>query len=418
MPNGDETTLHGSKRAERPTSPESGVSDHAVVSKHCPDDHQESGRPWDILSAVLDSISIRFQSAQEIVQYASSQAMDLADDPALYVVLAGQAALQPYEAPSIELAAGDALLIPTGPAETTPHDDYFSPPLPITCSTKNCTCMQNTAADDGQQARLLVVVYRQQSPQLHPLCLGLPRAIPLPQAMDVQCQPVLAPAIASMQAGVGRRQAGGLLHSRHVGPDCLYVESLRQALTHAAPVSQGLLQAICDADLAPVLNLVYRKPAEDWSLESLAAEGLHVEGVVRPSLQIVDGRFAHGMDHRPSHAPGLQNVGRCGPGHQADRFRGRLREPDVFQHRVQTLVGANAFGLPRSLASNAERDSPGTSVNLPCQASVSRPTSRSKIFCANSRAVWSLVEDVSSSESSKDAMDIRRRKRRATRTHQ
>ncbi len=238
---------------------------------------EEGTEQRDILSVVLDSLDVRCRLVGETLIGTSPTTGPRDVGPVFYIILDGTCwSCRPGENP-VRLAEGDLLVLPLGGVHRLSDAPFVPAPRLDRHAWEHMVDLGIAQRSNG--ARLLQGSIEYSTPRPHPLCHDLPGEIHLKGANTAESQPILAPVIRAVQCASRERGAGKSWLLNLLG-QLVFVEAVRKAISSRAPIQPGLMRALGDPELAPTLALVYRAPAREWTLASLA----HEAGMSRSSF--------------------------------------------------------------------------------------------------------------------------------------
>ena len=196
---------------------------------------------------------------------------DLPDSASLIVIARGSAQLELEMEKSDQttvLSSGDVALLPNGGAHIL--RDGKDSPLHVLGSGQ---CQRSTAANpvrlggEGARTTLVAGAFRYGAGRRIPLFERLPPVIHI-AASDARVSPWLSSTVQLLIAESAAHSAGGTgVVSRLV--DVLFVQALRTFIMSGKCKECGL-RALGDAQIGKALQLVHERPAESWTVESLA----------------------------------------------------------------------------------------------------------------------------------------------------
>ncbi|MGH7427117.1 MAG: AraC family transcriptional regulator [Candidatus Methylomirabilaceae bacterium] len=199
--------------------------------------------------------------------------------------------------PPTRLEAGDILAIPHG----DPYTLASSPGLPTYHEDAALKWFRQMAAGElpfvvveggagGERIHVLCGFLACDIQPFNPLLTGLPRMLvmhPLDGSESDRLRQLVEVAMAEA-------------HERRAGRDCvllrlaelMFIEVVRQHLAQLPAEHTGWLAGLHDAIVGRALDLLHRRPANDWTVESLA----RAAGLSRSALSE---RFTHFVGHPP-----------------------------------------------------------------------------------------------------------------------
>ncbi len=234
-------------------------------------------RQRDILSALLDSLDVQCSLIEEISLPEAGETSAGDVGPVFYAVTEGTCWFHRPGVNPVELNGGDLLVLSLGGV----HGLSNAPTSQLTHSDRRASQDVATMGIPGErkEVRLLRGHVRHLAPSPHPFFLGLPSTIHLKDSTNTASQPVLAAAIRAMRY-IAREPTDGAGSIMNLLGQLLVLEAIRSTVASQEFVQPGLLRPLSDPELAPTLALVYRAPAREWTLESLA----HEAGMSRSSF--------------------------------------------------------------------------------------------------------------------------------------
>lgn len=187
-----------------------------------------------------------------------------------YVVARGSAWLDVGEL-EIPLSTGDAVILPSGAAHAirdVDRSDVWPQGFDYAACPRGAHSHVAQLGGDGPVTSIITGHFTMRGTPKNALLASLPPAIHLP-AGAVSASPQLAglvPLILSESASPG---AGGSIVLARLA-DLLLVHALRLWVSTAGQSACGL-RAVSDAAIGGALRLIHARPAEPWTVQSLAA---------------------------------------------------------------------------------------------------------------------------------------------------
>lgn len=246
---------------------------------------EAGGRPKsDPLSAVLDTFALRLTAAREIALQAPWSIALNRSGPCFYAITEGECWFRGGDRPKTHLLCGDVVVLPLGGfhgLSDSPAGLHNAPGSlatgsltagPLTSEDPFCDASPDRCENAKCAARILYGHYDFRSPTPHPICRAMPQVIHLRHTLDSHCEPVLAAVLPALSELLEDDRAGTPSIVDRLG-QIVFSEVFRKSLPPASDNGTcGLLHAICDSELGPVIGLIHQMPAHPWSLTSLAAE--------------------------------------------------------------------------------------------------------------------------------------------------
>jgi AraC-like DNA-binding protein len=227
----------------------------------------------DVLSDVLRSMGLSSMLFGRL-ELGAPWAFRMAERPlfSCYIVARGSAWLTVEgDRQPLTLSAGDVALLPSGCAhqlrDPSGRRVAAREPALHECSATS-TLRDVRLGGDGPQTELVGGAFRFAEPTTHPLLASLPPRLHL-RADDPAASPWLAGTVQLLVAESGSPRPGGALVLERL-MEVLLVQALR---LHAAEGNcrEGGLRALVDPAIGAALAHMHASPADDWTVESLAA---------------------------------------------------------------------------------------------------------------------------------------------------
>lgn len=193
-----------------------------------------------------------------------------AQEPARFHFLAaGSAYLQTPEGEWMELAAGDAILLPKGDAHVLASKPGI-PPIPVSELPKRQLCdgiVDLQCPCNDKNNLLFFAVMRFNLDRLHPLLQLMPSVM---RTSDLASnEPSIPPLLDAMMREVemNRVGSGGILARL---ADVLTATIIRTWVEHGCGTATGWLAAVRNPEIGRVLAAIHLEPARGWTIAELA----------------------------------------------------------------------------------------------------------------------------------------------------
>jgi AraC-like DNA-binding protein len=225
----------------------------------------------DPLADVLDLARVH-GALMASVRAAHPWGLDLPQSPgaSFHAVTSGQMWLRVVGREPLQLSPGDVLLLPTG----IPHHLVSAPDgatIPFDRDLKSDQVDANgelVMEGTGATTRILCAAYDYDLDVAHPLLSLLPDVLHLPA--DPVGGAKVAAILALLAGEVGEHQPGARTGVARL-VDLLLIQVVRRWIATGDDGRASWLRALRDPTLATVLATVHDRPAEPWTIESLAA---------------------------------------------------------------------------------------------------------------------------------------------------
>jgi AraC-like DNA-binding protein len=197
-----------------------------------------------------------------------------------------------HDAQRVQLIAGDIVVLPHGQA----HVMGNGPPVTPMESTAHIRRILSEGLrlyrfGQGGDVTKLICGYMTCDPQLSQMLLaGLPGII----KMNIRDQASGRWLEDTLRYSVDHAEASGPGGAAVVAKlsEALFVETLRRYIAGLPPAQTGWLAGVRDADVGKALAILHRKPAQPWTIASLANE-------VGMSRSVLAERFRHYLSETP-----------------------------------------------------------------------------------------------------------------------
>ncbi len=209
-----------------------------------------------------------------------------------HLVTDGKAIVQFADEPSIEVRAGEVLIIPHGDAHTVSNG---SPPAWIDSSASLRDYLTGTLAtmrvgEGGELTRFICGYFGCERHADRMFLAGLPTMIKINIRGD-SAGAWIETSIRHLVADAGANRPGqSVLLAK--ASEALFVEGLRQYMTQLPAEHVGWLAAARDPIVGAALALIHRKPLNAWTLRGLAEEA-------GTSRSVLTARFARFLGKSP-----------------------------------------------------------------------------------------------------------------------
>jgi AraC-like DNA-binding protein len=173
---------------------------------------------------------------------------------------------------SLMLRSGDLVILPHGHAHVL-RDHPKTPPTALEdLLAKHTLDDQRTLRHGGRGAltTMLCGGFRFEDREISPLLLALPPVMHI-QGARGRSVPWLGLTLKYIVSEVGSQHAGSATVLTRLS-DILFIQTARSYFSSAADSESGWLRGLRDAQIGRALALIHSRPAEPWTVASLAAQ--------------------------------------------------------------------------------------------------------------------------------------------------